>query len=86
VNEALFELVFMLVILKLPVVYLCLVVWWAVKAVPEPLEGSRLPARPGPGGDPWRRRPPRRPRPGPHGAPVRSYARRPAPRRVTVEP
>ena len=34
------ELVFMLVILKIPVVYLCWVVWWAVRAVPEPLEGA----------------------------------------------
>jgi hypothetical protein len=86
VNEALFELVFMLVILKLPVVYLCLVVWWAVKAAPDPFELSRLPASPGPGWDPTRRRKPRGPRPGPHGRPIRSYARRPAPRRVTVAP
>ncbi|HUQ22224.1 MAG TPA: hypothetical protein VM049_04345 [Gaiellaceae bacterium] len=34
------ELVFMLVILKIPVVYLCAVVWWAVKAEPQPLEGA----------------------------------------------
>src|SRR5687767_3243056 len=72
VNEALFELVFMLVILKLPVVYLCLVVWWAVRAAPEPLEGARLPvvSGRGPGRDPLGRRSPRRPRPGPHGGPV----------------
>ena len=85
-NEALFELVFMLVILKLPVVYLCLVVWWAVRAVPEPFEGAPLPLAPGPGWDPLRRGRPRRPRNGPHGGPVRSYARRPEPRRVTVVP
>ncbi|HXH89689.1 MAG TPA: hypothetical protein VNI55_13910 [Gaiellaceae bacterium] len=36
----LWELVFMLVILKIPVVYLCAVVWWAIRAVPEPLEGA----------------------------------------------
>jgi hypothetical protein len=30
------ELVFMLVILKIPVVYLIAVVWWAIKATPEP--------------------------------------------------
>ena len=30
----------MLVILKIPVVYLCWVVWWAVRAEPEPLEGA----------------------------------------------
>jgi hypothetical protein len=34
------ELVFMLVILKIPVVYLCWVVWWAIRAEPEPLEGA----------------------------------------------
>ena len=32
----------MLVILKIPVVYLCWVVWWAVRAEPEPLEGAPL--------------------------------------------
>jgi hypothetical protein len=30
----------MLVVLKIPVVYLCAVVWWAIKAEPEPLEGA----------------------------------------------
>ena len=30
----------MLVILKIPVVYLCAVVWWAIKAEPRPLEGA----------------------------------------------
>ena len=30
----------MLVILKIPVVYLCGVVWWAIKAEPRPLEGA----------------------------------------------
>jgi hypothetical protein len=86
VNDALFELVFMMVILKLPVVYLCVVVWWAVRAEPEPPEGARLPSIPGHGWDPPHRRSPRRPRLGPHGGPVRTYARRPARRRVTVEP
>jgi hypothetical protein len=32
------EVVFMLVVLKIPIVYLCLVVWWAVRA--EPDEGA----------------------------------------------
>ena len=32
------ELIWMLVILKIPVVYLCLVVWWAIRAKPLPLE------------------------------------------------
>ena len=30
----------MLVILKIPVVYLCWVVWWAIRAEPKPLEGA----------------------------------------------
>jgi hypothetical protein len=30
------EIVFMLVILKIPIVYLCVVVWWAIKAEPTP--------------------------------------------------
>jgi len=34
------ELVFMLVVLKIPVVYLCWVVWWAVRAEPTPLDGA----------------------------------------------
>ena len=47
----------MLVILKIPVVYLCAVVWWAIKAEPQPFEGAaRLaPLPPAPSCD-WRRR------------------------------
>lgn len=59
------ELVFMLLVLKIPVVYLGLVVWYAIKAEPE--------TEPGAGPEqqlwrPWRR--PQGPRPrrgGPHG-------------------
>jgi hypothetical protein len=60
------EVVFMLVILKIPVVYLCLVVWWAIRAEPRPLEGASAPARLPQPDCPWnrRRRPgPSRPRP-----------------------
>ena len=35
----------MLVVLKIPVVYLCIVVWWAIRAEPRPLEGALRPAR-----------------------------------------
>jgi hypothetical protein len=35
------ELIFMMLILKSPIVYLCLVVYWAVKAEPKPPEPSR---------------------------------------------
>lgn len=55
----------MLVILKIPVVYLCAVVWWAIKAEPRPLAGAQL-SRDG-GGPPvcdWGRR---RRRPVPRG-------------------
>ena len=30
----------MLIVLKLPVFYLCAVVWWAIRAEPRPLEGA----------------------------------------------
>jgi hypothetical protein len=50
----------MLVILKIPVVYLCWVVWWAVRAEPEPLEGAPVsvvvPVQPRPPECTWRRR------------------------------
>ena len=65
----------MMVILKIPIVYLGLVVYWAVKAEPPPPEPALLPAKrndpepePRP---PWRPSRPRRPRRGPHGSPVR---------------
>ena len=35
------EFIFMMVILKIPIVYLCLVVYWAVKAEPGPPEPVR---------------------------------------------
>jgi hypothetical protein len=34
------ELFFMLVVLKIPVVYLCAVVWWAIRA--EPVDDGEL--------------------------------------------
>ena len=50
------ELVFMLVILKIPVVYLCAVVWWAIRAEPLPLEGAGrlVPVSPTPPECGWR--------------------------------
>jgi hypothetical protein len=51
------ELFFMLVILKIPVVYLCAVVWWAIRAEPLPLEGAgRLAPTPTPPGCDWHTR------------------------------
>jgi hypothetical protein len=75
------ELIWMLVILKIPVIYLCLVVWWAIRSEPKPLEPAliRAPTTPNPRPG-WRpsRSGPRAPRPdrGPHGSPTR----RPGPR------
>ena len=66
----------MILILKIPIVYLCLVVWWAVRAEPRPLEGAALPVVPEdspPRG--WRHVPRRPRRGGPHGGPARSYPR-----------
>jgi hypothetical protein len=60
------EIVFMLVVLKIPVVYLGAVVWWAIRAEPlpdDPAEalGTRVvdPVPPGTGGQPcdWGGRP-----------------------------
>jgi hypothetical protein len=76
---ALWELLFMMVVLKIPIVYLCVVVWWAVRAEPRPLEGAgRTAPLPRSGPRPWSfRSTPRRRRPGgPHGSPVRSHRRR----------
>jgi len=72
------ELIFFLVILKIPVVYLCCVVWYAVRHEPTPGEGAEptLVAPTDPPA-PWhyRLRRPRSPRRGPHESPLRTYAR-----------
>lgn len=67
----------MLVILKIPVVYLCVVVWYAIRAKPAPLEPARRPVSADPDPRPgWSySRTARRPRRGPHGSPGRGYAR-----------
>jgi hypothetical protein len=73
------ELVFLMVILKIPIAYLCFVVYHAIKAKPRPGYGDAAAVRVSPGGPPpgsdrirarSRRRPPR-----PHGGPSRAYAR-----------
>jgi hypothetical protein len=74
------EIVFMMLILKLPILYLCGVVWYAIRAEPKPPEPAIVPAelRPGPhNGDAHHR--PRRGRP--HGRPVR---RPPGPRAASA--
>jgi hypothetical protein len=71
------ELVFLMVILKIPIVYLCWVVWWAIRAEPRPEEGAAVTAvLGGPAdGHGGRRRRGGRLRPRPHGGPARTYAR-----------
>jgi hypothetical protein len=73
------EFIFMMLILKIPIVYLCLVVYWAVKAEPEPPEHAVVRHElPDPGPDPrqWPRTPGRRgPHSRPHGSPTRRYKR-----------
>ncbi|HEY4621970.1 MAG TPA: hypothetical protein VIG93_09740 [Gaiellaceae bacterium] len=54
------EAIFMLVILKIPLIYLAVVVWWAVRAEPAPHDGTEsvgalVPLTPC-GWDDWRRR------------------------------
>jgi hypothetical protein len=68
-------MIFLLVILKIPIVYLCAVIWWAIKAEPKPEAPAALVPSLDPelGGPGWRRRRPARPR---RGSP-RGPARRP---------
>jgi hypothetical protein len=68
------ELIWLMLIMKIPILYLCWVVYWAIKAEPERDEPA--PARVVDGDGPAGWRPRRRsPRPGPHGRPTRTYAR-----------
>jgi hypothetical protein len=77
--DSLTELIFLMVILKIPIAYLCYVVWYAIKAEPRRGRGGSAavrvtPDQPPPGFDHLRRRSRRRP-PRPHGGPARVYAR-----------
>lgn len=61
---------YLFVALKLPIIALCAIVWWAVRQAPEPETGTD-----GGGGGTHRRPHPRRPLPrsprrGPHGEPA----------------
>jgi hypothetical protein len=68
-----------MVILKIPIIYLGYVVYYAIKAAPKPEAGASVTAQLGdPEDGPERRR--RRPRPfpaRPHGGPARTYGRTP---------
>ena len=77
------EFVFMMFVLKIPLVYLCLVVRWAIRAEPEPgggLAGQAGGDWGGPGGG-WRSGFRRAGRLAPRGGPVRTP---PRPRRRTA--
>jgi hypothetical protein len=73
-HRVVWEAVFFLVLLKIPVVYLGFVVWWAIREEPDRREPTAVaavsdtpPSGPGVGGP---RRPARRPHTGhPHGRP-----------------
>jgi hypothetical protein len=72
------ELIFLMVVMKIPILYLCWVVWWAIKAEPRGEEGAALVPSPDypDAGSGWRFRRARRPRPTrPHGGPTRVYHR-----------
>ena len=69
------EFIFLMLILKIPVIYLCVVVYWAIRGDRGPAEAVRTVARPDvEPRPPWSRHAQRRPR-GPHGSPGRRYAR-----------
>lgn len=68
--------IFLMVVLKLPIFALFYIVWWAVRAVPEPEPtpdedgGTKRPLQPRPRHPHPRPALPRTPRRGPHGAPA----------------
>jgi hypothetical protein len=71
------EVIFMLLILKIPLAYVCWVVWWAIKAEPEVGAEDEVLSY----WKPWQRPPGSRPRRGgPHGAPPHEAARPARPR------
>lgn len=73
------EIVFMLLILKIPIVYLCVVVWYAIRDEPRPAEPVGVVAiedtPPAAAGPQWTRG--RRPRPSGHPRPSRRPGRPP---------
>jgi len=79
-HHGVWEIVFLMVILKIPIVYLCVVVYYAIKAKPVPGAGAGVTARIGPESRPGDGRSVVRPgrfRPRPHGGPTRTYPRVP---------
>ena len=73
--DSLTELIFLMVILKIPIVYLCGVIYHAVKSAPNNGELQPVRVRVGPEGPLSGSHRPRRRPPRPHGGPARAYAR-----------
>src|SRR4051794_25995756 len=77
-HHGVWELVFLMVILKIPIAYLIGVIWYAIKAKPLPGAGAGITAQVGPEPtDGGRFRPRRLGGPRPHGGPTRTYPRAP---------
>ena len=81
------EAIFLLVVLKIPMIYLAIVVWWAVRAEPTPGAGEEpirafVPLTPCGWDDSRRRGPSRRPSYRPTGPRMRPNARRAARQRL----
>ena len=84
--DSVWEIVFLMVILKIPIVYLCTIVYYAIKAKPVPPAGASTTAKLGPEDEPggWRYRTSAR-RARPHGGPSRTYPRTPRPAHARAE-
>jgi hypothetical protein len=83
--DTVWEIVFLMVILKIPIAYLCFVVYYAIKAEPKPHEGAAVTAKLGPeepGG--WHHRLSVQ-RLRPRGGPSRTYPRTPRPAQARAE-
>ncbi len=80
------EAVFMLVLLKIPLVYLCMVVWWAIRAEPRDEQpAARVPVSDTPPSPTGWTRPPRSGRRSGPDRPARGrVAQRPAGARAEV--
>lgn len=84
--DSVWEIVFLMVILKIPIAYLCGVVYYAIKANPRPETGLSVTADLGGPDEPGGWQPQRRLRiVSPRGGPSRTYARTPRPAQARAE-
>jgi hypothetical protein len=78
--DTVWEIVFLMLILKIPIVYLCCVIYYAIKAEPLPEAGAQVESDLGTDDGSGPRRSVFRSRfPRPHGGPARRYPRTPHP-------